>query len=768
VFSPLFGLDAATWDNQIKKVASGTFQGYVLNYGGIGASVLVVPDDDILEYCARRRAIDLLDRFVLLGVDAPTRAAVAGGADDWRKLTEAQRAQRQDDAFVAYVESEAKREEPDGGPFTVVRSQQSGENPAVDLHQSIDRLIGQRVSLAKSKIALRRVSEKQIQPEAVNLDACRNATRQQIEESKAEWYKEAARFRTEIAEGRELREYFDARKVSALSQRYFLIKLRDRLAARIGALTAERAALPADVLALDAQSVVGWVAEHQASLTVAAPLTTWERLKRENTDFLKARREFVAMYNGRVAVWEAAIHRDVEEEILRAFMARIEDMLKGFRDLAEIMRRLRNELAARCEQIQRDGGLEAASAESNLHRLDLEVLRDERTGERMWSEYYEEVFAREPSYFDAGEVLGLVNASFVPEQDSRGRPLPLDTDRIATRLRDALVTASRARLHDKIVGASSLTGDRSQLGLLIDEALELEARIRLTRNQSEPPPQADVDREIEGKLAHAVHKSSVLCALSTNPNDASINPVRGVHLLWHPVYANARFTKQFPKASFSAFLDDPKVCIVYQTDLGVPLHAVRALNGRMRDAYTSIRTSYVERKRYPLHIDRNWEEAGAIADLDPEDAARASRQVRADEADVLFFFARAGDVVKLEPGADGEKASFRLDLEIGGIKLDDRLGATEAEAFETLTKNERWTTPLAARLLSVRQHLEGPSEPAKAWDQIVARFREQYVSAGRGDAFATRQVEAMERYLRRFAPAPLVRSLDEQGLLQKV
>ncbi len=139
-FSPTADLQASGWDNMIKRVTAGTGQGFTLNYGTYGASALILPDRDILDYCAHRFAIDALDRYVNLQRHASTddrvtevqrRTAIDVSSEQFALLSPEDQGRALDEAFTAFVAGvagdEARRRV--RGPFTSTLEMRS---PATD------------------------------------------------------------------------------------------------------------------------------------------------------------------------------------------------------------------------------------------------------------------------------------------------------------------------------------------------------------------------------------------------------------------------------------------------------------------------------------------------------------------------------------------------------------------------------------------------------------------------------------------------------------
>jgi len=757
-FSPVFGNTNSRWDNSIKRAQSGTDGGDVLNYGTYGCNALILPDRDILEDCAHRWTLQVVDEDLAPASDA---GATAGPAAELDELTPQERNLRLDEAFVRFVdrkaaeEAEAKKK---GRVFTAIKAQLSSvtERPLTKEHAT---LLADRVARLTGQVVVPDAG--MIVEGDINLDREKERTRLAVQRSRENAGRELERLREEIEEGRFFGELFTVHGVNPLAQRLFLIGLVRDLRERVRELDRTR---PEEArLDFDSDYVRRELEAHTDQLVRTAHSTIWERIKRENRDFNDSKRAFGEWYSKHlVQGWSSLLRNKLETELLALLLRQAETLLETHRQLATRAARLRRELATLCGSILRMGGLSLRDSESNLFAFDLEVLRDEALGVRLWDLYYERVLQPDRSFFPAERIVEVLTAALgaTPGETGAGES---GEQRIGL-IRDRLLALGRELLSSKIVGSDELSKSRSKLGLLLDEALDLEARWVLSQETPtvEPEPE-DIRRYKLGKLGHAVAKSGLLCHLAPPASDDQVINDTFVMACLHPVYGGDgglaglldTHDARVPCIVNSNW-DDAKVVLIYRAALGVPLFCIRAVNARMQGAYQGIQSRFAMRRKYPLHIDKNWEET--LPGLDPL-ARKAEGQARLrEEEHVCFAFARLAEAVTY----DGKKRQWSLEL--SDPPVSRRLGKTPKEAFEAfcgLAAGE--AALLRERSRELRRLLEGPDEPATAWQEFVRYYRQAALDAGKKTAseIAGPHRQALAGYLRAHAPADLVASLGD-------
>lgn len=752
-FSPVFGEQQSGWDNMIKLVNSGSCQGYVLNYGAYGATAVILPARDLLGYCAHRYALDGLDRFLLQRAGAGPGGedfAVRTDTDEWLRLSDAARAERLDDAFVGLVGHLAHQEEragTDGGLWQAIAAQRSQTTDGA-LRDALDAQVAELVSGLSAQIGLTRVTTRTIATHDHDVLARREQLKQDLTRSRnavgAAW----GRVRLDIENGAFLRRFFDDHRLNPLAQRFFLIHLGRDLKDQLTRLEEELRARGQN-LDLDDESRTAEFESHNKRLAETAPLTLWERLRKENKDFNDARSSFVDWMNrALVGEWTETLRRECEHRVVSALVKRVEALLQTFRDLVGQGQALRQRLEAECAHILRDGALQAGTAEVNQFAFDIEVLRDEATGRRLWDRFYDRRVATNHAYFAPSEILPALNAAFDPERDAHGGLRQPDVETIGRRIVDNLRALGERRLRPVLLGSEELSRDRSQLGLLIDDGLDLEARFVLGFGAGalSEPDQAAVDAYIDRKLAHAQRKADVLCTIAPPAPDAAIHEDAFTMACGHPVYKGellGRFENAL-RCKVNTNWDDPRTVLLYSARLGIPLFWVRSVNERMKPAYRAVQEQKVAKRAYPLHIDHAWETR--LDDLDPVERREAKERAEVDDDHVRFAFCRIADAVVRDEGG-----TWRV--KIGGFER--ALGATLPKALDEFKALRADVAQrLDGELREIRAELEGPHEPASEWAPVATYLREvsdACLSLPEGNILHTHRA-VMSAYFRRYAP----------------
>lgn len=753
-FSPIMGVQNSQWDNSSKLVSSGTATGYSLNYGTCGSNVLILPARDILEYCAHRYALDAIDRFMLqrdISGDAATAGfAVRTDTPEWHQLTPARRAERLDDAFIGFVDyiaSNERQRSPEGGVFEAVRRGLSAvtEQPLADAFRAetgrlLDGLTGQ-ISLDRPSEYAFHERDYDVRVPAQRLTSQVTRTRNAVD---AAW----ANLRVDLTNGQMLRRFFDEHQVSLLGQRYLLIGLARTLRERLGWLSAEvsKRRTNAD---LDSAEISRELDTNQERLKSTAPQTLIERFKRNNDDFTEARAAFLSWFNTTlVQGWHELLKLECEQKLTEALVKRVESLLQVFRDLIDQTVDARDRLERQSAHILRTGGLVAGDSESNLFAFDTEALRDEGAGRRLWDHYYEREFSNQNAWFSPDEVLPAINRAFDPVADEHGELRQPDVGTIAGRIVAGLLDAGREKLTAPIMGTEALSDDRSKLGLMLDDALNLEARIVLKLSD---PTLSEADEKaardyIDAKLAHAVRKAAVLCTINAPALDSSIAEDAFSMACLHPAYERSLALNlgERHKCKIITSWFDPRTVLLYSARMGIPLFWVRSVNERMKPAYRAVQKAKVDTRRYPLHIESAWEYG--LDDLDPLERAQEHQAAELDEVHVRFAFCRIGGVIHKDD------TSWRITL--GGF--DKALGASLPKALEAMeSMREDLAKRLDGPMAALRAELQSPNEAASAWEPVLTYLKEisnECLSLPESNLLH-RHHEVISNYVRHYAPA---------------
>lgn len=762
-FSPTADTQASGWDNMIKRVIGGTGLRFVLNYGTYGASALILPDRDILEYCARRFALDALDRFVLQQAAATEdsaaavrrRASIDPTSEEFALLSPEDQGRTLDAAFVTFVDGMAADEERRKlrGPFTSTKVMLSASTGA-PLKDLLDDTVAHFLDITYGAIQLTRLPSQAVSTANKDVAGQVDRLRQQVEASRRSMSDALREPLARIRDGSTLREIFVAHKIRPLGQRYFLIRilegLRERETHLRRRLTEERASL-----AMEGDAIDGTKQHWQSLLDKTAPRTLWERLRGHNADFNEARDGYVRWFNdGLRDPWQSHLRAVAEHALISELLKRIDLSLQTFRDFAGQAATSRERLAHETEHQRRVGGVSPESSEANLYALDIEVLRDEATGERLWDRYYGHAFGKDPALFDPDSIIEVIDDAF-GEVDDRGRLREPRGDEVASRLVLGLIELGRNKLSPLICGAE-LTDQRALAGLLIDDALELEARFVRGAHTGGEVEADELERYILAKLTHAAHKASPLGLQAPPAPNQEIRPSEFVIACAHPIYGGdgglgGRIQRVTHAAGVNTGWDDHKLILFYSATLGIPLYWFGGVRDRMRDAYYKVRRERVETRSYPLHIDKHWELA--LGDLDPSARAEQDEAKRQEVDHVSFAFCVSARVI--ERRDDG---TWRFTLGA----LDEVMGASFADAFKWFSNRpQRVRDRIDAELAELRAHVESQNEPAESWDELSAHlvFLADLQLALSDSAPETEQWRALSRYVRAHAPSEVVDKL---------
>ena len=468
-----------------------------------------------------------------------------------------------------------------------------------------------------------------------------------------------------------MRLYFSVLKEELL----FLRDLAGEVARTRGAEARTVEAVRRAVDGLAGGDVDGTLGEEAARrLRGEAKVTFWELMPGTGDEEEEFRAAWEAVYASLRDEWVATVagccFLDGVRSVCDAILAPVDAFLGTMRSFTALA-------AASREQLARDtrAYLENAGQASNRFVVDVEALQD-LNGDRLWDRYYDRhIRSRRPLPQD--RVVRILTEAFL---DDRFAGNPQD---IAETVRSNLVDLSREHLHDMVVGRYQ-SGDRARRGLLLDDALRLEAEFVYVAEleasgrfqdlaedyrRYRDDPDSDLPSVkgfradlaaftaayLERKIDHCIRISGVLGNVDRTSQEYTLYACRqGVLAYDHGLYGAPgdpdRDLDHFPtlagrnQAGLSVCdWTGPaaaKRAVFYQAVLGVPLYLYRNVRVAMREAYNARVKERdpcrPERGRlYPLHIDKNWEPnepgvdpSGLPLSLDPDEAADASRRAR--------------------------------------------------------------------------------------------------------------------------------------------
>jgi hypothetical protein len=725
LFSPIIGTQHGVYDNYEKHQKS-LAHGYAVNYGTYGCSMLVLPDNDLLEYCAMRYAKKALESY--LTFQLPDRAGelaneFAINYDDprFRAMTEERRARVIDEKFRDFVRYCGRLEQDSDnteGPFsTIVHRCERRDKQSQSLPAEFDREMEKLLQAARDAIDLPMMTPVDLTPTNIKVDAEVDELREAIARARAALRTMAEGHKVQIGGGSFLRDFFERNRVDPFCQRYFLIGLAEHLATRLGQLDAKHDELKR--YALDSDSIRNEIKSKKETLARTAEWTLLERLKRRNRDFEESRADFVRFFNDDLqGAARLALETELARELFGALKAAVGGLLDTYRNVTARAAEMIGELGRSCDRMLASAESASGRSEAGEYVLDVEVLRD-FTGRRHWHHYFEERIGsgeQELAMFDRDRILATMNDAFGPRIDARGQRRTPTTAEVAESLREAFTAMGRERLAPMITGTRAAGPDRKLKGLLVDDALRLEARYYLTeqlrkdRSSADPTP-AMIDDYVERKLQFCASKAAVLATLDESlASDDAVVSANDIFLVgMHEHFLGAEqgslqplLNKAAPGHQLLEGWYDEKRVVFYRAVLGVPLYFFRRVNGELRNAYLQVMAR--KERGYPLHIDGDWETS--LPNLDPLE--RKQEQVAAERGASLRDYSwavLAGVVVEHDgrcrwtlAGHEGELGTGRRASFQGFVALDARTAQRLREAAQAQQEAARADRALAGEL----------------------------------------------------------------------
>lgn len=620
LFSSIHAKQGSTLDNDTRELMQRDEQGFTKGFGSFGIAALVLPSGDILEYCATRMGIELLRSAVPGGAQA----AGAGALD----LDSA------DHAFAQGFEATAQRAlrgdagaEPFQRAVEWVRGGGAGGEGAVGafLRRSNEEVARQ----VDGAIRLRVWDESELSsfekdPERV---ASETASAWSALEGQLASSEEAARTQARAA-AEEFATGTGEFSLQAMTKgrgptdtRYFYAVLRQAvLSAQSDAKTAYDRGQT-----FRSERIQDDFRRKVEELKTSAPETLMEKLPGRQNDYFAVAGSFASWYRDVVSALRARVRANAMLEffssVLKELDRRRSSAFQFFAQVDQACRALERDAA----RLLQEGGARAAGGEANAFVLDVEVLQDHATGERLWEHFYRRVVS--PSDLQLSGALAKL-----AEVASGGDGTRTEQEI----LRD--VTEELKRI-GRVALAPRIVGDRDSDGLRLDEELGFEARIvlatkRLRKDGRVPDPgdpvwraelarvsDGDVDAYIKDKLDHAASK----CQPFISPNVGApllpdktyvVMPAASAASLSEPVarLASLRIDKQHVIEG-----EEPHRVVFYHAQLGIPLHAVKSMDEYER-RYLAVKEKEIAEggvvaslpegvPQIPIHQDQSWEGA---------------------------------------------------------------------------------------------------------------------------------------------------------------
>lgn len=707
IFSPILGDQQADYDNYTKE-SRAVFppelghDGYTAFFGTLGSSVVLLPRQDLVRYCARRFAATAVRRYLLL--DDPALVSEAQrerfkqfnvDREELERLAPEARAERLDTAFAQKLGVLAEQDR-EGGTWKRLHTVEQTAGTRLT-----ETLTGVEEDLRSRCAQVREISANRILDGSWTPAQTMNTLAREVAEAKAQVDARLASLIAQVESGDWWAEFMSragpdaSPELSPYEQRYVLVKMRQTGGALASGALDE---LGRTVARLRGEADLGRDSRFRSEMDgLAAEIKRthggWDKLlTRKDTDFEAARERTVATFNEYVDKSRALLIKGALYDVLVAIGRAADALRASYRNIESSAGRLATELEEKARRYEYDGG---PDAQSNQFVLDVEVLQHPNGRERFWSWYYEDQVATRPESSDQTEVLNAVREALRPKFDEQGRTLRRTAREMIGDVESSLIGAAERFLTKPILGDPDSDDPFERQGLRLDDALALEAKYYgLSTDKpgvgaraalgAEAPlspsalwQQESVQRYARKKLETALAKAEPLTRFHAEAK-SMINHADMLLIGLHANLQGGSFAGVVDEATYgkSANIiedwDDPDRIVLYRSILGVPVYCFPHINEEMKAAYRRYQAK--PEKGWPLHIDAAWE---ALPDLDPDDSKR-DKAARAERARVgvsaMAIGAARGLIVRADSG-------FALSLD-GGAKL--ALGESLTEAADAL------------------------------------------------------------------------------------
>ncbi|MFO1429787.1 MAG: tubulin-like doman-containing protein [Candidatus Competibacteraceae bacterium] len=647
IFTPLIDNLAGELDNYEKKLEELTRfpgdlrdvgLGYTKNFGAFGAVALILPGEDVLEYCALRFAAQALRRQITFGVDpsdanddrarALARLAINYSDPKFLRMADEGRERAINQAFVASVQEmarqDAHQELTDGFWYQLVEGVDEGRLAGMDpqgqpirneaLAHQIERKLEEARAELLNKVAIKErafVFHKEGSNQYLELVS---RLSDDIRGAGAVVGEGLQSLEMAAADG----EVIAALKLDPLSERYLVIRLLD---------LCEKQWIPEAQQQLDKAGArdinnpkVRERLERELFQSLQEAAGKWSLFNRDQA-FLDARDEAQEYYRGVAAGARKIFDAQIRLRQLRALLAYLQRRSRQYAGLATRMDVLVQDLEREAERLRRG---ETAIVPPLALRVEVFETLDEPR-QRLWDQVYRSLFLDGGRYiatFDRQLLAETIARELKPIVRPDGTVVDKTIDQSVSDLRRALCELGRRRLRPTILG------DAVNQGLDLTRGLELEAQLLLgaTKQPGEQVSTAEIAVYREQKFRALAQLAGVLARVNTaeaKALDDGVEVNRTRQLILENMGA-ATAAEQFQQNLENVLAaggrqvkedtwHDPRLIIVHDVELPIPLYYFPAVIGDIEEAYRHQATD--ERRSYNLHTDYNWEKA--LPNLNP-------------------------------------------------------------------------------------------------------------------------------------------------------
>jgi tubulin-like protein len=647
IFTPIIDKLAGEYDNYEKTLFELTRfpgelkdvgLGYSKNFGAFGAVAMVLPGRDLLEYCALRFAAEAMRTQITFGADARdpgdnrnralAKLAVNYSDPKFLNLAEAEREKEIHRAFVASVQEMARQDALDeltrGFWYQMVETIDDGPVTGADAD-------GKPVRGESLLVAVERQLDEARAP-LLNKVAIRERAFAFHMEGVSQYNELVSRLREDVRNARlivdegcrglvssaEEGEAIAALKLDPIAERYLALRLLTRLERDVVP-KVEQELAAARTLDLNSATVQKRMDELYQTLQDAARNPPWFNRDRA---FLAARNE-AEEYYGKVA---KAARRILDAEVhlrqLRALADYLRRRSRQYARLANRMHGLVQDLEAEAERLRRG---EVSIEQPLALRVEVFETMDEPR-RRIWDLVYPALFLEEGrsiATFDRQLLAETIARELKPTVGAGGRVRDKTVDQTVGDLRRALVDLGRRRLRPSVLGDAELDG------LDLETGLDLEARLLLApaKRPEETVEHDEIEEYRDRKFRALAQLAGVLARVS--PAEAKtladgVNPNRTRQLIVGlPGYRaggdGGRFMERLKSVLSQghqvkdAPWHDPRLAIVHDVELPIPLYYFRPVVREIEEAY--LKRAADEHRPYLLHTNFNWEKS--LPNLNP-------------------------------------------------------------------------------------------------------------------------------------------------------
>lgn len=663
VFTPIIDNLAGELDNYEKNLEgltrfpgdlSDVGEGYSKNFGAYGATAMVLPGEDLLEYSALRFAAQAIRSQITFG--AGSGAGAAEGADgegdddrvqalaklavdyadpQFQKMSEQGREEVINNAFVRSVRElrrqDAKEALTDGYWYRLVESVDEGRLTGTDdkgqekrgetLLQTVERSLAEARNELITKISIKDRSM-YFPKESVNVYIDHIA---KLEEEVRQGHQLVASELPGLRNAAEAGEMVSDLRLDPIGERYLVVRLLEHCAGTWLPAAEEQLAKAEKADMLTNAAVRKRLREEIYEALQRAAGT--RRVFNRDQDFEQVKQEAQTEYTKARSAAAKLLDAKVRLEQLRGLHRWLGRRSRQFVRLATRMDGLVRELEAEAERLRAGEGAQVAPLALRVEVF--ETLKQPRR--RIWDQVFDALFiagGRFLSTFDRQVLARTITAELAPVVDEQNRVVEKSVERTVADLRRALTGLGRERLAPRILG------DDDQDGLDIARGLELEARLLLgiagSAIDAEPEPvvAAAIAEHKESKLRALAQLSGVLARVSSTDARALkdgvvVNRTRQLILGFDAGAAGSgaealeqRLVDILSEAGRQVKVDhwhDPRLIIVHDVEQPIPLYYFPAITGDIEQAY--IRVAANEQRGYNLHTDFRWERS--LPNLNP-------------------------------------------------------------------------------------------------------------------------------------------------------